>query len=125
MSKQDRRSAAGPPEWRWEEGPVDPAREHFELSYFADPEDKWEERHQQRPPVALVGRGRGKCLLVDFPDGDRADRSARDAVEKDLTFYIVEHKDVKKWAYLIYHTDTMANVYSKVHWSYFRDERER
>ena len=48
------------------------------------------------------------------------------AARRELDFYLVEHPKEfpgtgDPWGYAIYHCNTAANMYSKVHWSYFPD----
>jgi hypothetical protein len=37
----------------------------------------------------------------------------------ELDFYLVEKLERDPWAYAVYHCGTGANMYSRVHWSYF------
>jgi hypothetical protein len=41
------------------------------------------------------------------------------AARKELDFYLVDKREPNPWAYAKYHCNTAANMYSKVHWSYF------
>jgi hypothetical protein len=52
--------------------------------------------------------------VVEFVEGESAmDAAAKEAIEKTLDFYIREHRDEDKWAYLVrYATSTEANLYS-------------
>ena len=40
-------------------------------------------------------------------------------VQRELDFYLVELREANPWAYAVYHCGTSANMYSKIHWSYF------
>jgi hypothetical protein len=40
-------------------------------------------------------------------------------VQQELDFYLVELREANPWAYAVYHCGTSANMYSKIHWSYF------
>jgi hypothetical protein len=74
--------------------------------------------------VARVGRGDGRTLVVEFLEGAESP-GIRHELERQLDFYIREHEDKDKWAYLVYHaTRTGANVYSRVHWSYHPADKE-
>jgi len=104
--------------WHWREGPVDPAGEHIELRYgdaSRDGYDHW-------TPVALIGRPKHRTFPLRWLSG--GDPGIISAVQQELDFYLVEHpKDFPDtghpWEYAIYHCGTGANMYSKVHWSYF------
>ncbi|MFH0818047.1 MAG: hypothetical protein V1909_05450, partial [Candidatus Micrarchaeota archaeon] len=37
----------------------------------------------------------------------------------ELDFYLVEKDEPDPWAYALYHCNTGANMFSRVHWSYF------
>ena len=50
-------------------------------------------------------------------------------VRRELDFYLVEHpRDYPDtgdpWSYAVYHCSTGANVYSPVHWSYFKGKKD-
>lgn len=98
--------------WIWREGPVDRRREHLALSY-----DAWD------LPVAVVGPpvdGVFPVGFIEVSDGaDPASEKARDAVRRELDFYLVELGEPDPWAYAIYHCGTTSNVYSQVHWSWY------
>ena len=43
---------------------------------------------------------------------------------KSLDFYLVQERPLEPWGSARYHSNTSANMYSKVHWSYFPNGRE-
>lgn len=103
-------------EWRWEEGPVDKACEHFEIVYG----DVNTQMPEEWIPVALVSAPKGTIFTVQFliETSDRESRKMMDAVRRELDFYLVEKGEPDPWNYAKYHCRTGANVYSEVHWSY-------
>jgi hypothetical protein len=103
--------------YRWEHGSVDPAQDHIVLTYG----DINKEDPKEFPHVALVSAPKGFIFKVQFLVDDKDDRfrRMRRAVEKELNFYLVEKLEPDPWAYAIYHCNTAANLYSKVHWLYF------
>lgn len=71
--------------------------------------------------MALIARGSGRSVTIQFKEVDQNQTSAtkiRKEVRKEIKYYLVELGEPDPWAYSIYHCGTMANVYSKVHWSY-------
>ena len=114
-----------PRPWRWTQGDVRLASDHFELS-FGDM------RHTGCPcliQVALVGRSTNRIFPVQWvvnpgtPTGEAQTILAE--ARRQLDFYLVEHPQQFRelmgdpWSYAIYHCGTAANIYSPVHWSYF------
>lgn len=106
--------------WTWAEGAVDPDREHIELRYG----DASQATYDEWTPVALVGRPKRRTFPVRWllP---AVDVEIVSEVRRELDFYLVQHpKDFPAtghpWGYAIYHCGTGANVYSRVHWSYFQ-----
>ncbi len=105
------------PRWSWEAGKVDRREEHFELRYGdAASGGGW----QDWLPVALVGRARGKIFQVEFlvEETTPRHRQALEDLRRDLSFYLVELGRPDPWSYARHHCDTIANVYSKIHWSF-------
>jgi hypothetical protein len=51
-----------------------------------------------------------------LPDNDWEDAEAREAVRSSLDYYLIELGKPDPWEYAIYHTKTLANMYSRVHW---------
>jgi hypothetical protein len=97
------------PQWRWREGAVDERADHLLLIYAP-----------LELPVALVGPHVEGTFPVRFLDqrneDDRA--TARDAVQRELDFYLLDVGKPDPWNYAIYHCRTMSNAYSDVHWSW-------
>ena len=110
MREQDRH--------RWVEGEVDPSGEHFKLHYTGpNTSDKLD---KDVTPLALIGKGEGTTLVVEFLTEAPGLDNAKDALIRQLDFFITEHTDEDKWAYLIYHaTRTAANLYADALWRYF------
>jgi hypothetical protein len=103
--------------WRWEEGAVDRADDHLELTYG----DVQTQKPEAWVPVARVSRPQGAVFRVEFlvPPADPARQVMVDAVRKELDFYLVELGERDPWGYAIHHCGTAANVYSQVHWACF------
>lgn len=111
--------------WRWTEGDVRLARDHFELSF----DDLSQPGCPTLVPVALVGKPKNWSFPVQWviDPTTRSGEAQRMLVEarRQLDFYLVEHPRKFRelmgdpWSYAIYHCGTAANVYSLVHWSYF------
>ena len=106
-----------PTKWEWKEGKVDRAATHMRLVY-GDAE----------LPVALVAKPVGCTFVVEVLPISELDQGeyerVRQAVTKELTFYLVEKGEPDPWRYAIYHCGTASNIYSQVHWGYFQGESE-
>jgi hypothetical protein len=105
--------------WSWREGVIDVQTEHIELRYG----DAGEIDYEQWVPITLIGKPTNRVFPVrwlmspDNPSNEQMINAAR----KDLDFYLAEKGEANPWAYAKYHCNTAANMYSKVHWSYFPD----
>jgi hypothetical protein len=104
-------------DWRWEEGVVDERKEHIELSYgnaAEMPYEKWK-------PIARIAKPRTHIFAVEWlvPQNTKQQGAMLEDVRQELDFYLVEKNEPDPWAYAIYHCNTGANMYSRVHWSYF------
>ena len=104
----------------WREGSVDKDREHFELRYGAATEGGWDDWI----PVATVCRSSNTEFIVQFLDNDH-ESDMRLEVRRELDFYLIEKGERDPWQYAKYHCGTASNVYSKVHWAYFKDRRHQ
>jgi hypothetical protein len=105
--------------WSWREGVIDGQTEHIELRYG----DAGASDYEQWVPIALIGKPTNRAFPVRWlisPD-NASYKQMVDAARKDLDFYLVEKHEANPWAYAKYHCNTAANMYSKVHWSYFPD----
>ena len=104
-----------PTRWEWKEGKVDRSAPHMKLFY-----GEWGE---SALPVTLVAEPVGQSFAVEFlqiPELDQGEyERIKQAVMKELTFYLVEKGEKDPWQYAIYHCGTASNIYSKVHWAYF------
>ena len=109
------RTASRTDSWRWQMAFVDATREHLELRYGSRDDGDWDEWTL----VARVGRPVNRVFPVHFvlPDDDRENREAREAVGRRLDYYLVELGKPDPWEYATYHTMTLANMYSRVHWT--------
>ena len=112
------RTASRTDSWRWQIAFVDPTREHLELRYGSRDDRDWDDWI----PVARVGRPVNRVFPVHFvlPADDREDAEAREAVGRSLDYYLVELGKPDPWDYATYHTRTLANMYSRVHWGWIR-----
>ena len=115
------RTASRTDSWRWQVAFVDATREHLELRYGSRDDGDWDDWTL----VARVGRPVNRVFPVQFvlPDDDREDaeaREAREAVGRSLDYYLVELGKPDPWEYATYHTMTLANMYSRVHWGWIR-----
>lgn len=104
--------------WRWQTAFVDPAHEHLELRYGSTDDGDWDDWI----PVARVGRPANRVFPVHFvlPDDHCEYADARAAVGWSLDYYLVELGKPDPWEYATYHTTTLANMYSRVHWVWIR-----
>jgi hypothetical protein len=106
---------------RWHEGQVDPAEQHFKLSY-GPAEDGWKENGWI--PVALIGPPKNRIvnvqLLVDPADPNNAE--AFTDIKSEIQFYLIDLGKPDPWDYAKYHCGTESNIYSPVHWSFFETE---
>ena len=94
------------------EGIVDIHNDHIKITYGDDGK-----------AVALVEPVSKRDFKVQFLiNQDTADIQNLKALEKvrqELNFYFVELGERQPWEYAIYHCNTAANIYSKVHWGYY------
>ena len=105
------------PRWHWQDGAVDHQKEHIELRHGDAGENSYEDWH----PIARIGKPRKNIFPVQWlVSADSPEHQAMLAdARKDLDFYLVEKCETDPWAYAQYHCNTGANMYSRVHWSYF------
>ena len=110
------------PSCKWVEGKVDEKKEHMKLLYG--------EIDAGIIPVALLAKGTGNNFIVQFilkktiPQEEA--NKIIEKVKEDLNFYLIEKHEKDPWAYAIYHTGTVSNMYSNVHWSYHpSDDRSK
>ena len=106
------------PEWQWEEGEVDERKEHIELRYGKAGETPYE----NWMPIARIAKLTNNIFAVEWllkQDSSEHQIILNDA-RHELDFYLVEKGEPDPWAYALYHCGTGANMYSRVHWSYFQ-----
>jgi hypothetical protein len=103
--------------WSWRAGAVDVEGEHIELRYG----DAAKGDYKEWLPVALIGKPANHVFPVLWlisPDNPSREEMIN-AARKEFDFYLVEKGEPNPWEYAIYHCNTSANIYSKMHWSYF------
>jgi hypothetical protein len=100
--------------WHWTEGKVNREKPHFLLLYG----DLNKVKTKNLISVALLSRHVGCKLHVEFiMDENQGEYEViREAVEREINFYVIELKERNPLAYLSYHCTTASNFYSKVHW---------
>ena len=111
--------------WGWTKGDVCRTRDHFELSV----EFVSQMGRCKLSVVALVGRPTKWIFPVEWglDPSATAGEAQRISIEakRQLDFYLVEHPWRSNemmgdpWSYAVHHCGTAANIYSRVHWSYF------
>jgi hypothetical protein len=103
---------------RWQQGPVDRTKEHFELRYGSAEGSDWNEWI----PVALIGPPKARVVNVQFlvEPSEPKNAEAVGDVEKEIQFYLIEKGEPDPWSYAQYHCGTASNIYSNVHWSFFK-----
>ncbi len=106
----------------WKKGRVNRAKEHFELRYGSANDGGWDDWL----PVALVGPPAAGVVKIQFLRHHEPDSvDLVEAVEKEIQFYLIDKPEEDPWAYAIHHCGTMANVYSRVHWSFYPNRHLR
>ncbi|SRR5713101_8972807 len=105
---------------RWKEGRVDRTKEHFELRYGSAKDSSWSEWI----PVAVVGPPKAGIVNVQFlvEPGEAKNADAVAKVKKEIQFYLIDKEEPNPWGYARYHCGTESNIYSHVHWSFFKTE---
>lgn len=103
--------------WSWREGAVDRTNDHFELRYGSADDSGWNEW----VPVARVGAPINGVFSVQFLINRAAKSQAQTVADltRELDFYLVELGEENPWLYAQYHTATLADAYSTIHWSFF------
>ena len=110
------------PHWRWEEGVVDQIEEHIELHHGNAAEipcGDWQ-------PIARISKPKDHLFIVEWliKEDSLANQAVLAHARRELTFYLVEKEEPNPWAYAVYHCNTVANVYSSIHWSHLPDRRK-
>ena len=99
--------------WKIVEGLVNRNKDYIRITYGKDPD-----------PIALISRGKGNSFKIQFmlskDTSDKKVQAILEEVQREIKFYLVEKGEENPWAYAIFHCGTAANVYSKVHWFYYR-----
>ena len=106
---------------KWQEGPVNPASEHFELRY-GPPGFAWD----AGLPVARIGRPvRGVVAVAFLVDRAATEHAAAHAAAVgEIQYYLIDKHEPQPWGYAQYHCGTAANAYSDIHWSFYRPQRQ-
>jgi hypothetical protein len=105
---------------RWERANVDRTKEHFELRFGSANDENWSDW----PLVALVGSPVDGVVPVQFlvaPEDSLKAAMIADT-SKEIQFYLIDLEKNDPWGYAQYHCETTSNMYSDVHWSFFREE---
>lgn len=105
------------PKWQWQPGAVDRQREHIEIRHG----DAANSAYDEWCPIAVIGKPKNHVFPVSWlvkPNGPDQRRMLADT-RQELDFYLVEKEETDPWGYAQYHCNTGANLYSRVHWSYF------
>jgi|SRR5580700_4815629 hypothetical protein len=102
----------------WQEGPVDCTKEHFDLRYGSARDSGWNEWM----PVAMIGPPKGGIVKAQFlvEPNEPKNTDAVSDVNKEIQFYLIEKGEPDPWGYAQYHCGTASNIYSDVHWSFFK-----
>jgi ribosomal protein S18 acetylase RimI-like enzyme len=103
--------------WRWVAGKVNTAEEHIQISYGKEKDANC----KQLPKIAFLSPPKEKNFTLQFlltAKGPKEQDMIRE-VRRELNYYLVEKREENPWAYAKYHCRTAANLYSKVHWSFF------
>jgi hypothetical protein len=98
----------------WHDGHVDRDQEHIEIRYG----DASHKQYEELQPIALIGKARRRVFPVRWLVDNFQDPMVSE-VRRELDFYLVDKREPDPWGYAIYHCGTSANMYSKVHWSYY------
>jgi tetratricopeptide (TPR) repeat protein len=105
---------------RIEEGWVDRLGEHFTFTFGDANGDSF-------PLVARLAKAAPDRAILEFlldPE-DPTYAEIREAVLRNVRFYLVEKGEPSPWQYFLYHCGTGANVYSSVHVGYWPAEWPR
>ena len=107
------------PNWKWQDGVVEPLAEHIELRCG----DARTSQYEDWLPVARIGRPQAHTFSVQWllsPESPEQESIIADA-RRELDYYLITLQMPDPWAYAAYHCDEYSNMYSKVHWSFFPD----
>ena len=105
-------------DWSWTEGNVDILEEHMELRYGLADNEVWDDWI----PVAFISVPEDNVFNVEFilDPHDEQNKPALEATKRELDFYLLEVGGPDPWSYAQYHCGTMADVYSHVHWGFWK-----
>ena len=103
---------------------MDKTLEHLEIAYG---DVSVRTNNKEWVSIALVSAPNGTRFSVQFliKANSPEEQIMVDAVRKELDFYLVELSVEGRpdpWSYAQYHCGTSSNIYSNVHWSYFRGQ---
>jgi hypothetical protein len=105
---------------RWQKGKVDRTKEHFELRYGS----AWDSDWNGWTPIAVIGRPKRRFVNVEFlvDCAEPENAKAIHDVEEEIQFYLIDKEEPNPWGYAQYHCGTSSNIYSPVHWSFFKTQ---
>jgi hypothetical protein len=106
--------------FRWTEGEVDPATEHFQLRWVPDVNAAGAGSRL----LALVGIPIAQEFVVELigPSDQASSREQFEEVHRELDFYLVVRGGPNPWAYAQHHCTTAANLHSHVRWAFSTGE---
>lgn len=98
--------------WRLVEMPVNINRAHIRVSCG-----------ESTGPMVLLAKSKGRTIRVEYllgsPMLSNKAKEALDFICRDVEYYLIDKQEKNAWGYAIYHSCTMANICSKVHWVHF------
>jgi hypothetical protein len=99
------------------EGPVDREEDHFELRFGAATRDNWDDWIL----VALIGPPEAGATNIQFlVDSQESTAHLIEKVWREVKFYFLELNEDDPWLYAQYHCGTTSNLYSDIHWSFYK-----
>lgn len=110
------------PEWKWEDGVVDARTEHIELRHG----DAGSTPYEEWIPVARIGKPGDRVFPVQWLIQQNSPEQGPivQAARREMEFYLVEKGETDPWGYAQHHCNTGANMYSRIHWSYYPNGQE-
>lgn len=98
-------------------GNVDRSKEHFELRYGDRQLCPWDDML----PVARLGRIQEDVVAIEYLIDQRLadNQKVIEAVDREITYYIIEKGEQNPWGYAKYHCTSTASMYSSVRWSFY------
>jgi bacterioferritin-associated ferredoxin len=99
----------------WKTGEVDSSGEHIEIKY-GDIDNPISVAFLS-PPVKRV-------FTVQFLiEDNKGNKAILKSIKVELDFYLLEKGEPNPWVYMKHHCTSAGNMYSKVHWIYWKKGR--